>query len=706
MLAYILALAVVIGSFAIYMAAFFFPEVHRKGDIFWSGIGLFYALVLWFCAGRITGAVLLGQTASVALLVWFGWQSMRLRWEVTPARQRTQVPSKTETTDGKIDQKSGIVSKLTGGFTTLFRFERMGIKKGKSPGETLQPAKTKTKAKKDSNKDSNKDSKPDQKTAAETPETVLSESTVEPTATPEVAGVTPETPIASQADTAPESTLAATETTVATLEETNEIKPESTEEIAIAQPVVSEAPQESQTDVAETNPVANVEEISDRQTEAKEDWDKEDLDFNPEWDIENPPVSSPGVGEDSLGSGTEAAIPFPDPLRGIAESAVSPVSPVSADNLVAEDRETESKTESKTETKTEDRQDKSDRDQSEIAQKSAKKSQGKSKPAKEKPGAKVKSEAKTKAKTEAKSEAKADKSSGGVTSKILAPIAGLFGTISGLFGKDKKDKQDKPDQTPQVQPDLTDLKESEGKESEGKDDSLEIGAISSQLEPEATVSLPDSLSEVAPTEVTSSDATDDFTPGSEIEATTADQTGDRVSQVGTEIPSSRENTEAAEVVLKVEDLPMTPEAAEVVLEVEDLPMTPEAVEVVTEIQDPVNPETSEEITEIQGEELIVDEGAVPPVLETEVLTEENQVEPSEDEENALSGRVADAISAENTPKEEGKLSQETTTEITTETTAESSDLSKPEETDLSSSNQKQKDSSEPKSEPKSNIDSE
>ena len=73
MLAYILALAVFIGSFAIYMAAFFFPEVHRKGDIFWSGIGLFYALVLWFCAGRITGAVLLGQTASVALLVWFGW---------------------------------------------------------------------------------------------------------------------------------------------------------------------------------------------------------------------------------------------------------------------------------------------------------------------------------------------------------------------------------------------------------------------------------------------------------------------------------------------------------------------------------------------------------------------------------------------------------------------------------------------------------
>ncbi len=94
MLANILALAVALGSLAIYLAAFFFPEIYRKGDFIWSGVGLFYALVLWVCAERITGGVLLGQTASVALLGWFAWQTVTLRYLLTPSAQRTDVPSK------------------------------------------------------------------------------------------------------------------------------------------------------------------------------------------------------------------------------------------------------------------------------------------------------------------------------------------------------------------------------------------------------------------------------------------------------------------------------------------------------------------------------------------------------------------------------------------------------------------------------------
>lgn len=95
MLAYVLALAVGLGSLTIYLAAFFFPEVHRKNDFIWSGLGLFYALVLWVCAGRITGSLLLGQVASVVLLSWSVGQTLSLRRQITPSTQ-TPLPSTTE----------------------------------------------------------------------------------------------------------------------------------------------------------------------------------------------------------------------------------------------------------------------------------------------------------------------------------------------------------------------------------------------------------------------------------------------------------------------------------------------------------------------------------------------------------------------------------------------------------------------------------
>ncbi|ARV58675.1 hypothetical protein BZZ01_08495 [Nostocales cyanobacterium HT-58-2] len=109
MLAYILALAVGLGSVALYLAAFFFPEIHRKNDFIWSGVGLFYALVLWIFAQRITGGLLLGHVASVALLGWFGWQTLSLRRQLTPKTQQTQIPS-TETVKTNLQEQ---VSKLS-----------------------------------------------------------------------------------------------------------------------------------------------------------------------------------------------------------------------------------------------------------------------------------------------------------------------------------------------------------------------------------------------------------------------------------------------------------------------------------------------------------------------------------------------------------------------------------------------------------------
>lgn len=127
MLAYVLALAVGFGSLAIYMAAFFFPEVHRKNDFIWSGVGLFYALVLWVCAGRITGGILLGQFAGVALLGWSVSQTLSLRRQLTPrVSQQTELPSPKEIKNTVQDKVSNL---------SLFeRFSQLGKRFGGSAG--------------------------------------------------------------------------------------------------------------------------------------------------------------------------------------------------------------------------------------------------------------------------------------------------------------------------------------------------------------------------------------------------------------------------------------------------------------------------------------------------------------------------------------------------------------------------------------------
>jgi Ycf66 protein N-terminus len=83
MLAYFLSVLVGTSSVGIYVAAFLFPEIYRKYDFIWSGLGLFYALVLWLEARQLTGGLLIGQTASVVLLLWFGWQAMILRRQLS-----------------------------------------------------------------------------------------------------------------------------------------------------------------------------------------------------------------------------------------------------------------------------------------------------------------------------------------------------------------------------------------------------------------------------------------------------------------------------------------------------------------------------------------------------------------------------------------------------------------------------------------------
>ena len=149
MLAYILALTVGLGSLAIYLAAFFFPEIHRKNDFIWSGVGLFYALVLWVFAGRITGGLLLGHVASVALLAWSVTQTLSLRRQLTPKIQQTPIPS-TEAVTNTIQDKAsslsvperiGQVQKGIGGMFSGVKDKAQQSLNKKTPQTTSAPTK-------------------------------------------------------------------------------------------------------------------------------------------------------------------------------------------------------------------------------------------------------------------------------------------------------------------------------------------------------------------------------------------------------------------------------------------------------------------------------------------------------------------------------------------------------------------------------------
>lgn len=91
MLPYALAVVVGLSSSVLFVTAFFFPDIHRQDDFLWSGVGLFYALVLWFCASSISGAILLGQVAVVALLSAYFWQVFKLRDAIANPNKQTDL---------------------------------------------------------------------------------------------------------------------------------------------------------------------------------------------------------------------------------------------------------------------------------------------------------------------------------------------------------------------------------------------------------------------------------------------------------------------------------------------------------------------------------------------------------------------------------------------------------------------------------------
>jgi hypothetical protein len=92
MLTFLLVWTVTLGSLTILGAGMVFPEISRKNDLIWVGVGLFYALVLWVNTGNIGGGLLLGQTAGISMMIWLGWQTLTQRRELTAPDKKTPVP--------------------------------------------------------------------------------------------------------------------------------------------------------------------------------------------------------------------------------------------------------------------------------------------------------------------------------------------------------------------------------------------------------------------------------------------------------------------------------------------------------------------------------------------------------------------------------------------------------------------------------------
>ncbi len=127
MLTYLLAFTIALASIGLYAMTFFVPSFKREQDLIASGVGLFYALVLWICAGQVRGGLLLGQMASVALIGWLGWQAFETRWgglsaaEKDQAKVLTEIKEKFSNIDfGKLgDQAKGLANKAKDSASTL-----------------------------------------------------------------------------------------------------------------------------------------------------------------------------------------------------------------------------------------------------------------------------------------------------------------------------------------------------------------------------------------------------------------------------------------------------------------------------------------------------------------------------------------------------------------------------------------------------------
>ena len=138
MLANVLAVLLGLGSLIFYLSGFLYPEVHRRADFVWGGLGLIYAGVLWFSAGQMTGLVMLGQLMAVSLLLGLGWQTLSVRREKTSVYQQTPIVLTPEVVSGWAKSKLNSLRIAPDENVRPVRLERRAVE-GVALGNRLDP---------------------------------------------------------------------------------------------------------------------------------------------------------------------------------------------------------------------------------------------------------------------------------------------------------------------------------------------------------------------------------------------------------------------------------------------------------------------------------------------------------------------------------------------------------------------------------------
>jgi hypothetical protein len=136
MLNHLLAMVVGLGSLSLFLSGFFLPEVRRKPDFAWSGVGFIYALVLWIEGNSTPSGALLGHITSVALIVWFGWQTLEQRRQFATAEAQTAIPNSLETLTPFLKNGWGRII-VTYGEVSNWVKDRLGKEETRISPETL-----------------------------------------------------------------------------------------------------------------------------------------------------------------------------------------------------------------------------------------------------------------------------------------------------------------------------------------------------------------------------------------------------------------------------------------------------------------------------------------------------------------------------------------------------------------------------------------